>query len=418
MRLVQRIAGVALTLALAALVGAAAWWLVTSKSDTPKGDKPPGPAAVEKVVKETDLTTVTLTEKAEERIGLTVAAVEKKDVRRVRVYGGEVTVPVGRAILVAAPFGGVLEAPPGGMPEAGKAVKRGDTVVLLSPLLSPEAKITMSANLAQAEGQLKTTAERVHTAEQALARAKKAFDTSGSKAQLELAQGNFAEAQESHEAAKLNRDVLTKALGELDKGTTTPIPIPAPESGILRTVSARPGQKVPNGAALFEVADLSTLWVRVPLPVGDLESVDRAAVAQVGRLSAGAEKAPATAKPIPAPPSANPLAGTVDAFYEVPNADRKLSPGQRLGVTIPRGDPEASRTVPWSAVVVDVHGGTWVYERVAPRTYARRRAVVAYTVGADAVLKDESPKELAAGAMVVTKGVEELWGAETGFIKY
>ncbi len=419
MKLVQRIAGVALTLALAALVGAAAWWLVTHKPDAAKADKPPGPATVEKVVKETDLNTVTLSEKAEERIGLTVAAVEKKDVRRVRVYGGEVTVPVGRAIPVSAPLGGTLEAPPGGMPEAGKPIRKGDVVVQLKPLLNPEAKITMSASLANAEGQLKTSGERVKNAEIALTRAKNAFATStGSKAQVELAQGTYDEAQEGYEAAKLNREVLAKALGELGKGTAAAIPITSPRSGLLRVVSALPDQTVPSGAALFEVADLSVVWVRVPLPVGDVDGLDRTADAQVGRLSAPATKVSSFAKPIPAPPSANPLAGTVDAFYEVLNADGKLSPGQRLGVTIPRGDSSASRTVPWSAVVFDVHGGTWVYERVASHTYARRRAPVAYTAGSDAVLKDENLKELAAGAMVVTKGVEELWGAETGFIKY
>lgn len=419
MTLVQRIAGVILSLALAALVGAAAWWLVTNNSEAPKVEKPPGPAAVDKVVKETDLNTVTLTEKAEERIGLTVAAVEKKDVRRARVYGGEVTVPVGRAIPVAAPLGGELEAPSGGMPEAGRTVRKGDVVVLLKPLLSPEAKITMAANLANAEGQLKTTGERLKNAEIALSRAKNAFATAtGSKAQVETAQGNYDEAHEGYEAAKLNREVLAKVLSDFDKGTAAPIPLTAPQAGILRVVSARPGQTVPSGAALFEVADLSTVWVRVPLPVGDVDSIDHTAAVQVGRLTAPTPKALASGKPVAAPPSANPLAGTVDLFYEVPNAESALSPGQRVGVTVPFAQSAASRTVPWSAVVFDVHGGTWVFERVGPHTYARRRAVVAYTVGNDAVLKDENPKELAVGAMVVTKGVQELFGAETGFVKY
>lgn len=419
MTLVQRIAGVALTLALTALVGAAAWWLVTSKPELTKAEKPPGPAAVDKVVKETDLNTVTLTEKAEERIGLTVAAVERKGVRRARVYGGEVTVPVGRAIPVAAPLGGELEAPTGGMPEAGKTVRKGEVVVLLKPLLSPEAKISMAANLANAEGQLKTTGERLKNAEIALTRAKNAFATAtGSKAQVETAQGNYDEAHEGYEAAKLNREVLAKALSDFDKGTSAPIPLTAPQAGILRAVTARPSQTVPSGAALFEVADLSTVWVRVPLPVSDVDAIDRTAAVQVGRLTATTAKAVATVKPVAAPPSANPLAGTVDLFYELPNPDNQLSPGQRVGVTVPLADATTSRTVPWSAVVFDVHGGTWVFKRIAPRTYVRLRVQVAYTVGPDAVLKEDSPKELDAGAEVVTKGVQELFGAETGFIKY
>ena len=114
-----------------------------------------------------------------------------------------------------------------------------------------------------------------------------------------------------------------------------------------------------------------------------------------------------------APPSANPLAATVDAFYELPNADGKLTPGQRLGVTIPLADARESLTVPWTAVVFDVQGGTWVYAQTAPRTYARRRVVVGYTAGADAVLAAGPP----AGTKVVALGAQELFGAETGFVK-
>lgn len=415
MKLVQRIVGAVLTLALAAIVGAAAWWLVTTKPDQPKADKPPGPAAVEKVVKETNLNTVTLTEKAEERIGLTVAAVEKKDVRRARVYGGEVTIPVGRAIPVAAPLGGVLKAPTGGELKAGQVVKAGDVVFELTPLFTPDGRATLAAALADAEGQVNTAKAQAELARVALDRAKRVLkEGAGSQRQVDEADAASSVAERTLAAATARQSVLKKVVGYADAGTAAPIQLTAPEPGILRVVSARPGQTVPSGAALFEVIDLTTVWVRVPLPVGDTDALDLTAAAQVGRLSATAAKVPVFAKPIPAPPSANSLAGTVDAFYEVPNADGKLSPGQRLGVTISRTDATASRTVPWSAVVFDVHGGTWVYERVAARTYARRRAAVAYTVGGDAVLKDESPKELTVGAMVVTNGVQELWVRRPG----
>lgn len=419
MKLVQRIAGVILTLALAALVGVAAWWLVTHKPESPKADKPPGPAAVDKVVKETDLNTVTLTEKAEERIGLTVAVVERKDVRRARVYGGEVTVPVGRAIPVAAPLGGVLKAPTGGELKAGQVVKAGDVVFELTPLFTPDGRATLAASLADAEGQVNTAKAQAELARVALDRAKRVLkEGAGSQRQVDEADAASSVAERTLAAATARQTVLKKVVGDAEAGTAAPLPLTVPQAGILRVVTARPGQTVPSGAALFEVADLSTVWVRVPLPLGDLDGIDRSAVIQVGRLTSPTAKALTSGKPVAAPPSANPLAGTVDLFYEVPNGDCKLSPGQRVGVTVPFADSMSSRTVPWSAVVFDVHGGTWVYERVGPRTYARRRAVVAYTVGSDAVLKDESPKELAVGAMVVTNGVQELFGAETGFIKY
>lgn len=414
MKHLQTFAAVVLTLALAAAVGAGAWWLVTHKPEAKTADKPPPPAAVGKVAKEDELNTVTLTEEAEKRIGLAVAPVEKKAVRRMRVYGGEVAVPVGRTILVAAPLGGTLEAPPGGIPDAGKPVKKGDVLVQLKPLLSPEAKITISTNLATAEGQAKATEKRLEAAQVVLVRAKNAYaQGTGSKAAVEVAQGNYDEAAETHEAAKHNREVLAKALGDLETGTAAPIPIPAPRAGVLRAVSALPGQTVPGGAALFEVMDVSTVWVRVPLPVGDLDAVDRTGPAQVGKLSAPTTARLATATPVAAPPSANPLAATVDLVYEMPNPDGKLFPGQRLGVSLPLADATDGLTVPWAAVVIDIHGGTWVYERVGLRKYARRRVVVCHTAGADAVLASGPP----AGTPVVTAGVQQLFAAETGFVK-
>ena len=48
--------------------------------------------------------------------------------------------------------------------------------------------------------------------------------------------------------------------------------------------------------------------------------------------------------------------------------------------------------MPWSAVVYDFHGGTWVYERTADRTYTRHRVVVRYVVDGIAVLDAGPPR--------------------------
>jgi hypothetical protein len=100
-------------------------------------------------------------------------------------------------------------------------------------------------------------------------------------------------------------------------------------------------------------------------------------------------------------------------YYELPNAEGKWAPGQRLAVTIPLVAAAERWTVPWSAIVLDTHGGTWVYEQIGPHRYTRRRVAVAWTVGTDAVLASE----LAPDVKIVTAGVQELFGAETGFVK-
>lgn len=414
MKHIQRLATALLTLAVAAAVGAGAWWLVTTKPAVTPVEKPPTPASVGKVVKEEDLNTVALTEEAEKRIGLAVVPVEKKSVRRVRVYGGEVAVPAGRSILVAAPLSGTLKAPASGEFKAGQSVKTGTPVFQLTPLLTPDGRATLSASLAEAEGLVNNAKTQVNLTKIALDRAKRVHkEGAGSQRQVDEAEAAYNLATKTFDAATSRQNILKKVVGDADTGTAAPIPIEAPEDGVLRTISALPGQTVPSGAALFEVIDISTVWVRMPLPVGDMDAIDRTGAVQVGKLSAPPGTRLPTAKPVAAPPSANPLSATVDVFYEMANADGKLIPGQRLGVTVPLADAKESLTVPWSAVVFDIHGGTWVYEEVGPRKYTRRRAVVAYTVGTDAVLASGP----SAGAKVVTAGAQELFGAETGFVK-
>jgi multidrug efflux pump subunit AcrA (membrane-fusion protein) len=116
------------------------------------------------------------------------------------------------------------------------------------------------------------------------------------------------------------------------------------------------------------------------------------------------------AKPVAAPPSANAAASTVDLFYEVPNKDGGLRLGQKVGVTIPYRGEEESLVAPWSAVMHDVQGGTWVYENTGPLAYTRRRVQVSRVAGDEAVLSGG----VKPGAKVVTAGAAELFGTEFG----
>ena len=77
-----------------------------------------------------------------------------------------------------------------------------------------------------------------------------------------------------------------------------------------------------------------------------------------------------------------------------------------------RGQAE-TLVVARSAIVRDIHGGAWVYEKTAPHTFVRRRVSVSDTLG-DRVALASGP---APGAAIVTAGVAELFGAELGFAK-
>jgi hypothetical protein len=116
----QTLALIAAGVPLAAL----AVWLLLRPPATgkqPAGGEAPSRSAV---INEESLNVITLTEKAEERLALKTAEVERREVPRVRIVGGELMVIPGRDVIVAAPFAGRLQAPQKGVPRPGQQVKQ------------------------------------------------------------------------------------------------------------------------------------------------------------------------------------------------------------------------------------------------------------------------------------------------------
>ena len=69
--------------------------------------------------------------------------------------------------------------------------------------------------------------------------------------------------------------------------------------------------------------------------------------------------------------------------------------------------------VPYAAVIYDIEGSTWIYTNPEPLTFVREPIVIDHIEGDMAVLAESLPSEFS----VVTVGVAELWGTETGVSK-
>jgi hypothetical protein len=76
-------------------------------------------------------------------------------------------------------------------------------------------------------------------------------------------------------------------------------------------------------------------------------------------------------------------------------------------------DGSSRDIVPYAAVIYDTEGNTWVYTNPEPLVFVREPIVVDYIEGEEAVLA----KPWNSKAPVVTVGVAELYGAETGVSK-
>jgi len=301
----------------------------------------------------------------------------------------------------------------------------GQAVFSLVPLLSPERDVPTPAERVQmanaraslvsaqivAEGDVKQAQVEVDAAQIAMRRAQRLLqDKAGSARAVDEANAAFEIAQKKHEAARTRKRVLDSLTLDAEKGELRTVQIVAPERGIVRTLSATRGQTVTTGTPLFEVVNLDTVWIRVPVYVGQLDQIVTTADAKIGDLKGGSEADLQTAKPIAAPPSADPLSSTVDLYYELSNRKGTLHPGERIGVTLPlKGDSE-SLVVPTAAVLRDIHGTAWVYERVDAQVFRRRRVLVSYTSDDLAVLAS-GPE---AGTEVVVDGAAELFGTEFG----
>jgi len=172
---------------------------------------------------------------------------------------------------------------------------------------------------------------------------------------------------------------------------------------------------------IVEVADRSRVWVRVSLPPSDEREVAQNQPARVLRLvgddvkddRAGVTAHPVAGEDVKLPVDASERANPA-LHYVVRGAGHGLAPGQRVRVELTlKGSGERRKVVPFSAVLYDMHGKTWVYTSPAPRTYVRHQIGVDYIEGARAVLSDGPPTDTA----VVTVGASLLLGTELGFGK-
>ena len=265
---------------------------------------------------------------------------------------------------------------------SGGRLQLGDGVCILEPLLTPEryvptpaerAQITVAqANLVSmqltAEGDLQQFREQAALAKVTLDRARQLRqDRVGSEQAVDDAVGRLKIAEAGLAAAEQRRQMLQRLSAGLENPRPEPLSFTAPMSGVLRALQAVPGQRVAAGATLFEVVRTDQIWIRVPVYVGHLPEIRTDMSAEV-RLST-TDRAVQSAAPVAAPPAADPTSLTADLYFELGNAKGELRPGQHVFVRLPLQDEDQRLAVPVNAVLYDIHGGTWVYQRQIGRAH-------------------------------------------------
>ena len=127
-------------------------------------------------------------------------------------------------------------------------------------------------------------------------------------------------------------------------------------------------------------------------------------------LTGGDDEAGLTAEPIEG--ASNLDSGAL--YYAVSGPEHGLIPGSRVLVELTLAGSGALRqVVPFSSVIYDPTGKTWVYTNPESRVYVRHLITVDYIEGDNAVLWAGPP----AGTAIVAVGAAELFGLEVGIGK-
>jgi len=327
--------------------------ILTARSEP--GSKSPPPAHVSQTVGESDLIRITLTPDAETRLGIITEPVRLTNSPRTRLLGGEVVLP--------------LRPPANAVQGPGPA----DAPGALLPATTPAELLRLAQAQIDAEALVDQARVQVDLADKALARAQQMLqDKAGAVRAVDEAQAQFDSMSAALKAARAKRELL--------------------------------------GPNISDAIHSAHLWIRIPVFVGDIERLDETAEVPVGHISGQAAGPFVMAKPVSGFPSANAGAATVDLFYELTSTHHPFRLGQRVGINLPFREQRETLAVPWSSVVLDVSGGAWVYERIQPHTYVRRRVEIRRVLGADAELS-HGPEP---GTFIVTEGAAELFGTEFG----
>jgi len=155
-----------------------------------------------------------------------------------------------------------------------------------------------------------------------------------------------------------------------------------------------------------------SVWVRVSMTEGDLSQIDNSQPIKVLPLDGEDDQGGVDAEmEQDAKDDGDDAGGSKAVYYAVRGKDHGLQPGQRMFVELAvKSDTKARKVLPYSAIIYDVKGDTWVYTNPEPLVYMRAPIKIDYIADRMAYLT-EGP---AAGVSVVTNGSAELYGAETG----
>jgi len=371
-------------------------------------EKKESPAKIDNPVEEYNLTTIKLTPRAEERLGIETAPALYRSMPGFMELGGEIIAPPGTEIKITAPLAGTVRLNSKGKSiYAGTKVKKGQEIMRLL-LMPPEQDFMgIQEEVAAKQVEYDVALAKMARTEQMLK------DGAASEKAFQEAQAELASAQASLNETKGKLNLLNGAGGDSNDNGLSTLVLESPVDGVLYHLYVAPGQTVPASTALFDVVSQNPVWVRVPVYSGNLSKIDLKKNGVVRSLGAKAQTMLTEAVPVQGPPLSNSISASSDLYYQLPNKDGLFRIGERVRVKLILKSEERDLVIPLSSIAYDMYGGTWVYVKTAPQVFSRRRVEVTRVMD-DIVVINRGIQE---NDQVVTTAVAELYGTEFGGLK-
>ncbi len=377
--------------------------------ETPADSAPPD---TESHKSEASLAGITLSAQAAKSMGIKSEPLRSRKVQETLTLPGWVMVKPGNEVTVTAPLAGYIRAASAkaGLPIVGQRLEADQDLLVLEPVLTPIEQIQMASVKRDIENELAKARENARVADKELVRVQDLVRQKvKTEQELEQAQARARNAQADLAAAEDKRRLFA-ATGDGKDARLHPVVLRAPRGGTVMAVHASVGQYVGAAAPLVTIADLSELWLRVPVPERELGRLDAKRPASIGAPAS----APVPVKPMLLIPQVDPAKHTADMLYALePSQGITFAKDQMLTVHVPLGRERNETTVPPGALLYDSYGGAWIYVELEPepdgdRRFERRRVEVGPRAGPEVVIHSSSKP----GERAVVAGAAQLFSRE------
>lgn len=312
---------------------------------------------------------------------------------------GTVKPASGREVAVVSPGAGRIAIGYGRLPKLGDTVRAGEVLAALTPAVEGENdRASLSQAVAEAEASLRQARRELARAERLVA------EQAAPKKREEEARTAVAIAEASLKAARQRLAAKTATLSGTSGVSEESYRLKAPIAGTVVSATLVPGAFVEAGAPLYQIVDLSRVWVEARVPEVELNRVAGATRAEV--TVPGAETVTVGGKHgglVTVGGVLDPATRTAPAIFAVPNPDGRFRIGMSAEVRALTGATPPAPVIPRSAVVDD-NGRSIAYVQTGGESFERR----VLTLGVKQGDRVQVTSGLRLGERVVTQGGYEI----------